>query len=314
MKLSVIEYPGSVNIGDEVQSVAVERLLPQVDEYIGRENLKDYSAEEKIKLICNGWFMEKPENWPPSKDIIPLFISLHVTNRNKSHKLLADPKLKEYYAQFGPVGCRDRGTLRLFQKAGIDAYYSGCLTLTLENTYGERGDKILLVDPFRRNYTESYRNHFISKMVPEKYRDQVEVIEQRRKNISAGREERFKDAEDLLERYAKAKLVITSRIHCALPCLALGTPVYFVNAGYGGLFTLNDRFDGIMELFRVIEEDHFPNSSQKIGDYIARFLGTYKRKEMKPLDIDWENPSPNPADIQPIVDNIKATIKKFIAD
>ena len=32
-------------------------------------------------------------------------------------------------------------------------------------------------------------------------------------------------AKNLLNKYASAKLVITSRIHCAIPCLSLGTPV-----------------------------------------------------------------------------------------
>ncbi|WP_264821067.1 polysaccharide pyruvyl transferase family protein [Acinetobacter schindleri] len=33
----------------------------------------------------------------------------------------------------------------------------------------------------------------------------------------------------MLEKYSTAKLVITSRIHCALPCLAMGTPVIYIN-------------------------------------------------------------------------------------
>lgn len=314
MKLGVIKYPGSVNIGDEVQSVAAERLLPKVDEYIDREGLNTFTSDEKVKLICNGWFMEKPKNWPPSKDITPLFISFHVTNKNASHKLLTDPSLVEYYKQFEPIGCRDKGTVKLFERAGIKAYFSNCMTLTLENTYGERGDKILLVDPFRRNYTAKYRDYFTKKIVPSQYHDQVEIIEQRRKNLNASREERFKDAEALIERYAKAKLVITSRIHCALPCLALGTPVYFVNAGYGEMFSLNDRFNGIIDLFNIIDQDTFPNSSTSLKDKIIRALGLYKNKALREIDIDWENPKGNPVDIQPIANKIRETVKNFIAE
>ena len=43
-------------------------------------------------------------------------------------------------------------------------------------------------------------------------------------------EARFKLAEQLLERLARARLVITSRIHVALPCIAMGTPVIFVDS------------------------------------------------------------------------------------
>ena len=39
-------------------------------------------------------------------------------------------------------------------------------------------------------------------------------------------------ADELLKKYAKAEMVVTSRIHCALPCTGMGTPVIYVdNAG-----------------------------------------------------------------------------------
>jgi hypothetical protein len=318
MKLAVVQYPGSINIGDEVQSIAVERLLPQVDHYVARERMNQFKSDEIVKLICNGWFMIEPQNWPPSPDLEVLFISFHITTSNKSAKLLADPKLKSYYKQFEPIGCRDMGTLRLFQKMGVEAYFSNCITLTLENPYPieERGDKILIVDPFRHNYTKKYRDYFTERIVPEQYRDQVEVIYQRG-SAEGSREERFQIAEELLDKYAKAKLVITSRIHCALPCLAMGVPVYFVNAGYGSLFsfgTLGDRFEGIIDQFRVIEEDTFPYSASTLKDEIARRLGLYKGKEIKPLDINWENPEPNPVDITPVAKQLRETVRKFISN
>ena len=37
-------------------------------------------------------------------------------------------------------------------------------------------------------------------------------------------------AQALLNHYQSAACVITSRLHCALPCLALGTPVFVVDA------------------------------------------------------------------------------------
>lgn len=316
MKLGIVQYPGSINIGDEIQSIAVERLLPRVDCYVPRERMNSFKSDEKVKLICNGWFMVEPQNWPPSADLDVLFISFHVTE--KSEKYLGDPKLAEYYKQFEPIGCRDKKTLRMFEKIGVKAYFSNCITLTLQNPYSEeeRGDKILLVDPFRHNYTKKYRDYFTDRIVPEEYRDNVEIIRQRG---SAGgtREERFAIAEELLDKYAKAKLVITSRIHAALPCLALGTPVYFINAGYTGLLSfgnLGDRFEGITDLFRIIEEDVFPYSSPSIKDEIARRLGMYKGKEIKKLDIDWENPEPNTVDIKPIADKIRKTVSDFIRE
>ncbi len=53
------------NIGDEIQSIAARQFLPRVDVYVERDSLNNVVSDEKIKLIMNGWFTHKPENWPP---------------------------------------------------------------------------------------------------------------------------------------------------------------------------------------------------------------------------------------------------------
>lgn len=62
-------------------------------------------------------------------------------------------------------------------------------------------------------------------------------------------------AEDLLHKYAKAKLVVTSRIHCALPCLGLETPLIFVldkvMNSKKNIFNTPNRFGGLLDFFRV---------------------------------------------------------------
>ncbi len=64
-------------------------------------------------------------------------------------------------------------------------------------------------------------------------------------------DQRMAHAQELVETYARARLVITSRIHCALPCLGLGTPVVFV---YDGLQTTASscRMNGLLDLFNVV--------------------------------------------------------------
>lgn len=60
----------------------------------------------------------------------------------------------------------------------------------------------------------------------------------------------------LLRLYEKASLVVTSRIHCALPCLAMNTPVLFSIGQYlRGKATNEDagRLGGVEELFNKIE-------------------------------------------------------------
>ena len=70
-------------------------------------------------------------------------------------------------------------------------------------------------------------------------------------------DEKMEYARSLIRKYAKAKLVVTSRIHCALPCLGIETPVIFVTSnnleqgvGRGGS---NGRFGGLIELLNLME-------------------------------------------------------------
>lgn len=315
MKLGVVSYPNSINIGDEIQSLATMDLLPKVDYFLDRESLNNPPTDEQVKLICNGWFMDNPKNWPPADNINPLFISFHVTRQNSSYKLIPNKNLINYYKKFEPIGCRDYGTLRYFQNIGVKAYYSGCLTLTMQNKFSERNDSIVLADPIRSNYTSEYRDHLVKQMVPKKYHDSVIYTFHHNRDRERSVENRFQEAEKLIEIYSKAKIVITSRIHVALPCLALGTPVYFIDAGYHStLYNLNDRFEGLIDYFNVIGEDFFPYSKKGIMNKAIRVFRLYKNSSIKPLPIDWENPEPNSIDFKPIAKQLKKTVLDFIKD
>ena len=63
-------------------------------------------------------------------------------------------------------------------------------------------------------------------------------------------------AERLVNKYAHARMVITSRIHAGLPCLGLETPVVFVTSeevtSEKGTFNTPGRLPGLLELFRTL--------------------------------------------------------------
>jgi hypothetical protein len=75
-------------------------------------------------------------------------------------------------------------------------------------------------------------------------------------SLDESQESLFKRTEVLLKKYASSQYVVTSRIHCALPCVGVGTPV---------IFTLNEkmeskknligspgRYGGLIDLFHVV--------------------------------------------------------------
>tara|TARA_R110001592_G_scaffold71651_2_gene218920 strand:- start:1707 stop:2678 length:972 start_codon:yes stop_codon:yes gene_type:complete len=276
MKYGLLTYNENqrfFNVGDNIQSLAAKQFLPRVDVYVNREKLAEYKGP-KLKVIMNGWFTHNIHNWVPSEDIIPLFVSFHINNT--AAPFMLNEKGIVYLKKHQPIGCRDQFTADTLKSKGIEAYFSGCLTLTLD-TYKaadpERGDAIYIVDPLYsypkldrhfydlkstlRNslngkiFELNKKKRHLKKIISKELLDSAIYINQEPPANKYSDVEKFKMAENLLNRYAKAKLVITSRIHCALPCLAMGTPVIFIN-GFDS-FVDSCRFNGILDLFNRID-------------------------------------------------------------
>ncbi|WP_109300634.1 polysaccharide pyruvyl transferase family protein [Aquimarina sp. AU474] len=288
MKYGLLTYDENrrfFNVGDNIQSLAAKQFLPQVDTFLNRERLGDYQGEQ-VKLIMNGWFTHNIHNWVPSEDIDPIFVSFHMNNT--AAPFMLSERGIAYLKKHEPIGCRDQFTADTLKSKGIDAHFTGCLTLTLDSYKvddSQRGEDIYIVDPlysyprpekifyntkltvknilngsaFQLGKKNKHLKNFISKEVLET----AEFINQEPPSNQFSDEQKFEMAEALLNKYARAKLVITSRIHCALPCLALGTPVIFIN-GFDS-FVDSCRFDGILELFNRIDVN------SKTGEFKANF-------------------------------------------
>lgn len=273
MKKYALEYFGYKfdyfsNLGDEIQTLAAVGLLGGVDGYIGREALNVWNGPGLVSL--NGFFMGS-DNWPPSPDLAPVFFSFHI---NKSYEpIICSPAGLDYLRRHEPIGCRDRGTLRILEKHGIKAFYSRCVTLTLP----------------RREPSPEAREVFIvgvdkelEQVIPRSLRKTAVRINQSSVRLPLlSCELKREMARQLLEGYARrAQLVITSKIHCAMPCIAMGIPVVF-------LYPKEKRDDYRVHLVGdILPINYVPRSS------LIRRLGLQKLLTKK---IDW---SPLPVDIE----------------
>lgn len=307
MDFSILTYNFSdqFNIGDYIQSLAAKQFLPKVDHYICRESLSEYSGPE-TKMIMNGWYMNQPENWPPSASIIPLFISLHI------NPIYAERMLKEsglaYLKKHEPIGCRDLNTKKMLEEKGIRTYFSACLTLTLGKSYNHQADEdIYLVDalpryPTRKSVFKSSnslhksitsgdifllgkKKKLLKKILSN---DMIESAKEMTHLYPASdyptEDSRFELAEEILKKYEKAKLVITSRIHCALPCLAMGTPVIFADGGFKPADA--SRFNSFTNLFHTVSMSKKGNPTFNFDIDAVRKTGRLqpKTEHLKYLD------------------------------
>lgn len=295
MKFGVVMHKTTQNIGDDIQTFAAKCHLPQVDYFIDREDLDGFVTPDgkPAAVIMSAWYMWKKWNWPPSEYVIPLLTGIHYAGDHQTNGQLGSPaKLEfltgcggEYMNAYGPVGCRDLVTLKSFTELGINSFFSGCITLTLPKMEIKKPEKeyICAAD--------------LPKSVYEKLKSLldgtgIELIKtthyfdyRQRDDTWDEREARVKE---LLTLYQNAKCVVTKRLHCALPCLAMGVPVFVTNSHER---PASGRFDPYY-------------------DWLSHC--TFKQFIAGDFDYDFTNPPPNSTEYLAVRDNMLKAIEDFV--
>lgn len=271
-KFGLLAYRES-NIGDDIQALAALQFLPRVDYFVHRDSIGEFTPSavgERVKICLNGWFLGS-RSWPPTEYVKPLFISFHLgrhhyaeDSRFGGKDFMLEKKSIAYLKEHEPIGCRDLTTAQLLRSKNIAAHFSGCLTMTLTSEqvgspHSFAREEILLVEP-----QLDMRN--LLARIPPQLRLNASLVSHQTL-LTGPPELRMRTASRMLARYATAKLVITSRLHCALPCLAFGTPVLFVPPSHDV-----GRLPGLVELFNPVSV-----SEGVITEPIS-----------------WNNPPPNP--------------------
>jgi hypothetical protein len=289
MQFGAFSYAYSTNLGDEIQTLSAAQFLPRIDILIERDRLNRYRNGPEVFVIFNGWFGQP--SWPPPESISPLFVAFF----SAYPQLLIDKKFVAYFKRHEPIGCRSLSTVEAFHKIGVDAYFSGCLTLTIQREPAARTDQVYAVDvdpdlyaSLVPEYIRETAVHLSHEGLPSdftlldkakwtaahlglrgiyKWDSDGSVLGGAGEKLNKFRHSaRVSKAQQMLTLYNSAKLVITSRLHCALPCLALGTPVILLRRGIKS----DPRFAGLRELVR------------------------FHSDPTQPVKIDWRNPEPNP--------------------
>lgn len=172
--------------------------------------MRDYDGED-VLLPLNypfyGLFALSPK-------IHPVFLGISVL-----HGAVAEyMRLKEYE----PIGCRDLHTYKVLKQKGIDVYLNGCLTITLPKRERPKNlQKVYLVDvpPGLKEYLPASFAENIVELSQNFFDDDVQVASE---EYTRHRYEEYIN---------EASLVVSSRLHCILPCAAAGIPtVLAVNA------------------------------------------------------------------------------------
>ncbi len=201
---------------------------------------RDFSSADDVPegtwMVAFGWHMhalyDLRFDFPYNPNIRPLFISFHVNRL----EMLTD-EAQAYLRRHGPIGCRDWTTVFLLLSAGIDAFFSGCLTTTVdalfpprETAYHGKG-AVGVIDLPRTAAGRGAQNVRVYGHQSDDYR-----------YMSAS--EGLRAADATLAGYQRdLDRAITGRLHAYLPLTALGVPVEFKTGSPGDV-----RFAGLTDL------------------------------------------------------------------
>ncbi len=240
---------GVANLGDYIQTIATEQAvchclnkinIVPIFKPVLRSNLVTH---EGGTCIMQGWYEHKQLTFLPGRDTRPVWIGTHFTNDTRT---LLSHLFRASEIHLFDVGCRDKSTMEFCQSLGIKSYFSRCLTLTLpkrKDSETKKAEVVYIVD-----CTDE-----IIKYLPKRIKKGAKIITQRdyKQAPWQGWKDSRKAAELLLAEYRKnAKLIITTALHCAQPCMAMGIPVVFINPEYNEA----DRFSsmhGIIPLYSI---------------------------------------------------------------
>ena len=203
------------NLGDQMQIIAIDNIYASMGiekkdiVYLDYRGLKEYDGEYAILPVTMPMVDFYPNGFADrfSDHIIPVFIGLTMVKQS-----LTECEVN-YLKRFAPIGCRDEYTLNTVRKYGIDAYLHGCITLTLPQRITNNGKEVFIVDV----------DSDLVNMIPSHIRENAIFRTQHREDFISNPKEEAKRQYD--EYISNAKLVITSLLHCTVPCLAAGIPV-----------------------------------------------------------------------------------------
>lgn len=241
------------NLGDGIQTFAVRKLYKDMkipDELIQEislDKLSTYDGDEYIiipmlSMALGIGFAEFPL---PDK-IIPVFISTHIAITELT------PSQIEYLKAYAPIGCRDEYSLKTMRRYGIPAYISGCITMIFDkipDTVNKKDKKIFFIDTPKE--LEAYIPEEMKKDII--YSSHLLPIPKHPMTLDEAEKLYYLAVEQLKEYKEKASLVVSSRLHALVPCMAMGIPVIgvFENISY--------RFSWLDKLLKLYTVKDFKN-------------------------------------------------------
>lgn len=276
------------NIGDPVQSIILEKIYDEMgipEDEINRIDLCEintYDGEYTLLPMAGVALGVQFATLPLSPKIIPVFISAHFVISE-----LSDVQVR-YLQMYAPIGCRDEYSLNVMRRYNIPAYLSGCIT----TLFPQREANVTVKKIYAIDIPESLKAY-----IPAEWQDQMvydtHLLPIENSPMSRRDAEAFlNETKDRLDLYKNtAKLMISSRMHALVPCMAMGIPVIaaFDNLSYR--FSWLDRYiplyteDNFAQIDWNPDEVNLDNAKINIKELVISTIRTAKEKYDLPYKV-----------------------------
>lgn len=276
--------PHADNLGADLLTLAASQLLPRLDLLLDADALDapipGLREDDRVVTLIPGPLLDASAHWPPEKHIAPVYAGVRLSAEDKYGLPLTelDGTGLAALAAGSPILCRDQRTADRMETLGLPHGITGCLTLTLPRPDVPKDGSILLCDVPEAIIDAVKARH-----------ERVVVISHALKDHLTDHEGRMTRARKLLAQYAAADMVFTRRLHCAMACLAVGTPVMLL---YHPEYEDVRRFAPMDGMVR----------HQPIDDFLAEL-------HAQGLPAPWENPADMPRIRQAIITAVQAGIQ-----
>ncbi|MCQ2522899.1 MAG: polysaccharide pyruvyl transferase family protein [Lachnospiraceae bacterium] len=266
MKYGLYYFKETHNIGDDIWAFAQSLFYPHIDYLIDNQSVYKFQTDQDeivatiISAFVESWNNEIHFLLPES--ILPFFIGSYF--KPTMWDYLKNEAMVRYLRQFQPIGVRSTSNVERLSAMGVNSYFSGCISLTLPSFKNDctKNKYICCVDV----------NDEVVQYVKDKTRgENIEIKRfshdvlrwnetEKEKYFSMNQIERFELVKEYIDLYANAHCVVTSRLHCALPCLSQKTPVLLVLPRDGrGVSDMEDRMSSYYSMLHVCYDDNFAN-------------------------------------------------------
>ena len=219
---------------------------------ISMKDVVDYDGEElilPIQFTINDFI--KNGEISISKKITPVFLALALTPTMPvydTETFFTNERNVNYFLKHSPIGCRDEYSYNVLRTYGIPAYINGCLTISFPRKDEPLGEYVFFVDAPK---------DLLPYIPPSLLKNKIDFATQQfyfNESDIKDFHKIFSFVRTKYEFYKKnAKMIITSRLHIALPCTAFGIPVVLAKDN------VDERFSFIEAFIPIYSKENYQN-------------------------------------------------------